>query len=48
MPLMERFGVATAEEVDIDTLTHRLPDETVTVGGIVALQMVVSAFARKP
>jgi hypothetical protein len=29
MPLMERFGVATAEEVDIDTLADRLHDETV-------------------
>ena len=48
MPLMERFGVATAEEVDIDTLADRLYDETVTGGAIVALQMIVSAFARKP
>ena len=42
MPLMERFGVATAEEVDIDTLADRLYDGTVTGGGIVALQMIAS------
>jgi SAM-dependent methyltransferase len=48
LPLMERFGIATAEEVDIDTLADRLRDEAVAGGGVVALQMIVGAFARKP
>ena len=48
MPLMERFGVATPEEVDIDRLADRLREETVALGGVVALQMIVGASARKP
>jgi SAM-dependent methyltransferase len=48
LPLMETFGIATAEEVDIDTLTDRLREETVAGGGVVALQMIVGAVARKP
>jgi SAM-dependent methyltransferase len=48
LPLMERFGVATAAEVDIDTLADRLRQETVNTGGVVALQMLVGASARKP
>jgi SAM-dependent methyltransferase len=48
LPLMERFGVATAEEADIDTLADRLREETVSGGGVVALQMLVGASARKP
>ncbi len=48
LPLIERFGIATAEEVDIDTLADRLRDEAVAGGGVVALQMIVGAFARKP
>jgi len=48
LPLMERFGIATPEEVDIDRLADRLREETVELGGVVALQMIVGASARKP
>jgi SAM-dependent methyltransferase len=48
LPLMEQFGVATADEVDIDTLAERLRDETVSGGGVLALSMMVGAAARKP
>lgn len=48
VPLIARFGVATAEEVAIDTLAERLRDDRVGSGGILALQMIVGAAARKP
>lgn len=32
LPVMERFGIATAAEVDIDTLADRLRDAVVTAG----------------
>jgi SAM-dependent methyltransferase len=47
LPLIERFGVATAEEVAVDTLAERLRDDRVGSGGILALQMIVGAAARK-
>lgn len=46
--MMEQIGVATADEVDIDTLAERLRDETVSGGGILALSMMVGAAAHKP
>jgi hypothetical protein len=48
LPLLEKLGVATAEEVDVDTLENRLRQERMSSGGVVALQMVVGAAARKP
>ena len=42
------LGVASAEEVDIDTLESRLRDECVAAGGGVAHPLMYSAFARKP
>jgi SAM-dependent methyltransferase len=48
LPLLERFGIATAEEVDIETLADRLRAELVSSGGVMPLQMIVGAAARKP
>jgi hypothetical protein len=48
LPLMERFGIATADEVAIDTLADRLRAEIVGSGGVLPLQMIVGAAARKP
>lgn len=42
------LGVATAEEVDIDTLESRLRDECVRAGGGVTHPLMYGAFARKP
>jgi SAM-dependent methyltransferase len=47
LPLMERFGVATAGEVGIGTLANRLRDDVVRGGGCLALQLTVGAYARK-
>jgi SAM-dependent methyltransferase len=46
LPLVERFGVATAEEVAIDTLAARLRAETLACGGTVKLPDLVGAWAR--
>jgi hypothetical protein len=47
LPLLERFDIATASEVDIETLADRLREEMVASGGVTTLQMAVGAFARK-
>ena len=48
LPLVFKFGIATEEEVDIDTLAVRLRAETVEVGGVVKGPDMVSAWARIP
>jgi hypothetical protein len=46
MPLVERFGVATAAEVEIDTLAERLRAETASSGGVVKSPDLIGAWAR--
>jgi SAM-dependent methyltransferase len=48
LPVLERFGIATAGEVDVDTLADRLREEAVARSSVITLQMAVGAFARKP
>jgi hypothetical protein len=48
MPLMERLGVATPSEVDIDTLAARLEEETCGAGGVNMPPPVIGAWARNP
>lgn len=48
LPLMERFGIATAEEVGVETLAGRLREEMVASGGVGKPPELVSAWARKP
>jgi SAM-dependent methyltransferase len=47
LPLLERFGVATSAEVDVATLADRLRADRVATGGVVMLQMIVGATARR-
>jgi ubiquinone/menaquinone biosynthesis C-methylase UbiE len=47
LPMMEKFGVATADEVDIDTLAERLREEVEKSGGCISLQPIVGGWARK-
>jgi hypothetical protein len=47
LPVVEKFGVATADEVDIDTLAERLREEVEQSGGCVSLQPLVGGWARK-
>ncbi len=37
LPLIERFGIATAEEIAANTLADRSRDETVSGGGVLPL-----------
>jgi SAM-dependent methyltransferase len=46
LPLILQFGLATEEEIDIDSLAERLRDETVAHGGAARLPVIVSAWAR--
>lgn len=46
LPLIRQFGLATEQEIDIDTLADRLREETVSHGGAARLPIVVSAWAR--
>jgi SAM-dependent methyltransferase len=46
LPMIVKFGIATAEEVDINTLAQRLRDAVVNQHGIARGLDVVSAWAR--
>jgi hypothetical protein len=46
LPLILQLGLATEEEIDIDTLAERLREETVGHGGAARLPVLVSAWAR--
>jgi SAM-dependent methyltransferase len=46
LPLMERTGVATAQEVGIETFQRRLTDELVGNGAVFAHPILLSAWGR--
>jgi SAM-dependent methyltransferase len=46
LPLITRFGVATAEEVDVDTLADRLRAEVVAADAVAKSPDLVSAWTR--
>jgi len=48
LPMMERLGVATTAEVDVDTLAARLESETRAGGGVLMVPPMIGAWARKP
>jgi ubiquinone/menaquinone biosynthesis C-methylase UbiE len=48
LPMLEQMGVASAEEVGVDTLADRLRAEVVGQRGVQMLPIVVGAWARKP
>ncbi len=48
LPKIEALGIATAADVDIETLAQRLRDEAIAIGGCVTGPILVSAWARKP
>ena len=47
LPSIVQHGVATEEEVGIETFARRLHDEVVGQGGVIALPTFVGAWARK-
>lgn len=48
MPLAERTGVATREQVDVDTLADRLREQTVAAGAVLHLPELIAAWTRVP
>jgi SAM-dependent methyltransferase len=46
LPFLERHGVVTAEQVDVDTLEARLRSEVVDAGAVQLLPSVVGAWSR--
>jgi ubiquinone/menaquinone biosynthesis C-methylase UbiE len=48
LPMLERMGMVTAENVGIETLADRLRAEVVGQGGVQMLPIVIGAWARKP
>jgi SAM-dependent methyltransferase len=48
LPAIERTGVATAAEIDIDTLLDRLVEEMQTIGGMACGIFIGSAWLRTP
>jgi hypothetical protein len=48
LPRIVRQGVATEEEVDVDTLDRRLATEREQAGATYVGELVFGAWARKP
>jgi hypothetical protein len=48
LPAMERLGIVSADEVEVDTLAAQLRDELTTSGGAVVWVSMIGAVARKP
>ena len=46
LPLLVQYGIATEEEVGIETLEERFRDEVTTQNGVVALQSYISAWTH--
>ncbi len=47
LPLLQQFGLATEEDIGIETLANRLHEETVSRGGVARLPALISAWVRK-
>jgi SAM-dependent methyltransferase len=48
LPLTEKLGIATAHEIDIDSLASRLRAETLAADGVVRAADLVGTWARTP
>jgi ubiquinone/menaquinone biosynthesis C-methylase UbiE len=48
LPAMEKFGIATAAEVEIDRLALRIRDEVLTQDGVIVAPLLIGAWARHP
>ena len=48
LPAIERHGVATADDVGLDTLAERLRAETVNAGGALMPMSLIGAWSRTP
>lgn len=48
LPLMERFGVTTADQVNVDSLANRIRDDVVANHATIVLPPFIGAWARTP
>lgn len=48
LPTIERLGLGTAAELEVETLADRMRDEVVAAGGVVTFPPLVGAYAAKP
>jgi ubiquinone/menaquinone biosynthesis C-methylase UbiE len=48
LPAIERFGVASAAEVEIDSLALRIRDEVLAQDSVVVAPLLIGAWARHP
>lgn len=48
LPHIERLGLATGTEIDIDTYVDRVGDELVATGGVIVGRAEIGAWARVP
>jgi hypothetical protein len=48
LPMLVKFGIATEEDVDIETLADRLRAEIVSHQGVARSPALISAWVRKP
>ncbi|HLJ47965.1 MAG TPA: class I SAM-dependent methyltransferase [Bryobacteraceae bacterium] len=48
LPHLERAGLATAAELDVETLAERLRAESVKLGGCLSSPLMIGVHARKP
>ena len=48
LPLIQKTGVATADEVQVDTLASRIRDEVVSKQAVLVLPPFIGAWANKP
>ena len=47
LPVTERLGIATAAEIDIDTLSQRLRVEAVNNGACITPPLLIGAWTRE-
>ncbi|HUR33520.1 MAG TPA: class I SAM-dependent methyltransferase [Vicinamibacterales bacterium] len=48
LPVMERTGVATAEEIGLDSLASRIRDEAVRKNAVLVMPPLIGAWAHNP
>jgi ubiquinone/menaquinone biosynthesis C-methylase UbiE len=48
LPAMEKFGIAKAGDVEIDSLTLRIRDEVLAQDGVIVAPLLIGAWARHP
>jgi len=48
LPVMEKLGIATSDEIDVATLPRRMSEEVVSLKGVVLSPGLIGAWSRKP